>query len=1184
MALSLAFATAVYHPANAFAQAISVNGGSIQGTITDQSGAIIPGAQITVANPEIGFNRALQSDSSGLYTIGPLNPGTYVVSIQAAGFQQLKVTTVVRTGTVTTGNFKLTVGAATQTIQVNAGAVQLNTDQAGVSDVITSQQIKDLPVNGRNFLDLAQIEPGVLLQQGQDFDPTKAGYSAISVSGVGGRTTRILLDGQDITDETVGTTIFNVSQGAIDEFQLNRSTQDVSGEVTSTGQVLVSTTSGTNHYHGQLFYNFQDYRAGFANTTYGYQAPFQRNQFGGAVGGPILKDKLFFFADVERIKQDAQGAASASANFSSILAQYPTIPSPFRDTYSTGRLDYNGPFGGHYFARVNYEANATAANFGFLYSVYANRDNTPGYAFGADFQAGHFTHSFRGSYEKFHNLLVDSTVSLGTSIYNPLPGVTLFDPGDGFFAGQNYLAPQATYQSDKQFRYDGTWTKGAHNIKYGYSLNRILGGGGAEFFGVGLFTQFGQGSLLANCNGDGVSAPCPGNPTEGYSTNGIILGNGNSIFTEKPAFGLPGGGTEDWREAAYVADQWKTTPNLTITAGIRWSVDTDRANQDLPTPPCSSVNPAFNPCPNGGDLFNQYQAGLGGKVNQPWHNFGPQLGFAYAPPGARNTVLNGAIGVFYESDIFNNTSNARSAVIDSSGPFFNDTGVCGGTNSVPLPGGGNITNVNGVPLSTICNEPIAQSYTALETVKSEYQAATAANNAASNPAYIGDGGGLNSAGIYGHPYKTPYSIQYNFGIQQQLGKGTVLSADYVHNSTLRVPLVIDVNHIGAARYLNTAAAQNAIAATEAQYGCANIDCVILAGGSILDFAGNGLDSGNAYLGGFPAAVFGLTPDTASAFPGRNPAVGAGKFILPYGASGYDALQIVFKQVKAHPVRGVESVNFQGAYSLSRIVSDIAATTSGEGDQFFNNPPYDYDNPEAFMGRNLLDHKNQLSFGGSANFKYGPQLGVIGHFFSAAPQNLTLDDTAGATAQIFQTDVTGDGTIGDLVPNTAAGSYMHAVTPKNLSKVISAYNSTYAGTPTPAGQALINAGLFTATQLAALGGVQQPIAQIPGAHAPSNAAFEALDANLSYSIHIHESMSLQPGVAFYNLFNFSNFGLLSSTLLSQNSVGGPTGAGVSGFLNGDDNEGTANGIRTQRGSGTFDQGAPRSTEFSLKFNF
>ncbi len=246
--------------------------------------------------------------------------------VTAPGFQKTAVKTVIHTGTATSGNFKLTVGSSAQTVEVNAGAVQLNTDQAGVSDVITAQQIKNLPVNGRNFLDLAQIEPGVILQSGESFDPTKAGYSAISVGGVSGRTTRILLDGQDITDETVGTTIFNVSQGAINEFQLNRSTQDVSGEVTSTGQVLVSTNSGTNAFHGQAFYYFQDARAGFAALTGGIQAPFQRNQYGGSIGGPIIKDKLFFFANSERIQQVNISAATTSPTFSAITSQYPSIP------------------------------------------------------------------------------------------------------------------------------------------------------------------------------------------------------------------------------------------------------------------------------------------------------------------------------------------------------------------------------------------------------------------------------------------------------------------------------------------------------------------------------------------------------------------------------------------------------------------------------------------------------------------------------------------------------------------------------------------------------------------------------------------------------------------------------------------------------------------------------------------
>ncbi|HTF66590.1 MAG TPA: carboxypeptidase regulatory-like domain-containing protein, partial [Edaphobacter sp.] len=213
-------------------QVTTVNGGSIQGTITDPSGAIISGAKITVSANDTGTVRNITTDSSGVYVLGPLVPGNYTVKVEKEGFTSLSVKTVVRTGTVTNGNYKLPVGESTTTVEVNAGALQVNTEQMSVSDVISQEQIKNLPVNGRNFLDLAQVEPGVQLQSGESFDPTKAGYSAISVGGVSGRSTRILLDGQDITDETVGTTIFNVSQGAISEFQLNRSNQDVSGDVT----------------------------------------------------------------------------------------------------------------------------------------------------------------------------------------------------------------------------------------------------------------------------------------------------------------------------------------------------------------------------------------------------------------------------------------------------------------------------------------------------------------------------------------------------------------------------------------------------------------------------------------------------------------------------------------------------------------------------------------------------------------------------------------------------------------------------------------------------------------------------------------------------------------------------------------------------------------------------------------
>ncbi len=1173
-----------------YGQAISVNGGSIQGTITDPSGAVVPGANVTITGTDTGSVKVLTTDASGFYSVGPLNPGKYTVDVSAPGFAKLDVKTVVRTGTVTSGNFKIPLGSSSETVEVNAGALQVNTEQAGVSDVITKEQIDSLPVNGRNFLDLAQIEPGVILQSGESFDPTKAGYSAISTSGVSGRTTRILLDGQDITDETVGTTIFNVSQGAIGDFQLNRSTQDVSGDVTSTGQVLVSTNSGTNRFHGQAFYNFQDHRALFARTATGLDTPFQRNQFGGSIGGPIIKDKLFFFGNAERIKQESPLALTLSPTFAAIQTQFSSVPAPYRETYSTARLDYNGPLGGHYFVRANYDVNSASSNFNFGYMLYHNRDNTPGLAGGADFSSGHFTHSFRGSYEKFHNLLVDGATG-NSSVYNPIPSLSIRLISAGLWTGPNYEGPQNTYQSDKQIRYDGTWTKGKHLFRYGYSLNRIQGGGFAKFFGAAPRISLTTGTLIAGC---APTDPCAGDLVDSYSPSAVVLGNGEGFSTENPGFKLPGGGTADWRQGAYVADNWKVTPTFTMTAGLRWSVDTGRANQDLATPLCSDVDPSLPiNCSGNSPLFDQFQAGLGKKVHQPYANFAPQIGFTYSPGGDQKTVIRGGFGIYYESDVFNNTTNARGELIKK-GLFFAEKALCGGTNTLTLPDGTVVDNDGGVPIATLCSEPLSQSGSHFASLQKQYQDATKAAGAAVNAGYVGNTLTIDD-GAYAAPYRTPYSEQWNAGVQREIYKGAILEVDYVHNSTLKIAQQIDVNREGAARTLNSAAATNAIATTTSAFHCAGgassaaITCAIAAGARIPDFAGNGLDSGTNFLGNNPASYNGKTIATGAAFPGINPQLGQGLFLLPVGRSGYDALQAVFKQQKAHPAPGIMNSNLQLAYSFSHSSSTANPATnngnSGVGDQFFSSPSYDYDNPTQYMGPSGLDHTQEVSFGGSMTLKYGPQIGIIGHFFTSAATNLYLDNggTSGSgIGGIFQTDVTGDGTTGDIVPGTNPGAYMRQYKGTSLHKLIDQYNATQAGRLTPAGQALIAAGLFTQQQLVLLQATQQPIAQVPEAHAPENPLYRNLDISIAYPIHLsrlREGMTLVPGISFYNVGNFSNFKDYTDGTLSNTTTGNSEG-----FLNGPNTFAGHDQNRVQRGSGTSDIGGPRTAEFQLKLDF
>ncbi len=1175
---------------------MSTNGGSIQGTITDPTGASIPGATVVIAEPATGYTHTLKTDSAGYFALGPITPGTYTETVSAPSFKGLQDTKVVHTGTVTSGDEKLTVGSAGDTVTVTAGSLQVNTDQIGVAGIVTQEQIDTLPVNGRNILDVAQIQPGVILQSGITFDPTKAGYSALSVSGVGGRTTRILLDGQDITDETVGTTIFNVPSGAIGEVQLNRSTQDISGSVTSTGQLLMSTRSGTNAFHGNTFYNFQDYRAGFAPVQ-GLDAPFQRNQFGGYVGGYIIKDKLFFFGGGERIKQTEDDVASgANPIFVAIEKAFPYVPAPFHDTFSMARLDYAAPHNIHMFVRGAYSVNSDDATFGYgPYQIYQNRDNVPAIVGGVDLINGKFTNSFRFGYEKFHNLLVDGTAALGNSIYNPSTGPTnqITLAGD-LNAGPNFLAPQGTFQSDKQFRYDGTWTKSSHNVKFGFEMNRILNGGFAAFYGPSLYTSLSAaGNLDPHCGDVAGAAPCPNDPVKGYLASLYVIGNGNGYFSERPGFNLPGGGDYSWRFAAYVGDTWKAANYLTITAGLRWSVDTDRANQDLPTPLCSTVDPSlqFAGCTGDTPLFDQYQQGLGKRTHQPYGDFGPQLGFVFSP-GSHRTSIRGGMGIYYESDVFNNTGNARTEVIQANGPYFAYGLAFQGGSSIALPGGGVVTQApDGTPVSTILSESIYNAAPELNAIKAAYQAKVK-NALTPNSSYIGTGGGLFANNIYGAPYLAPYSIQINGGVQHELKPGLLLSADYVHNATLKIPISVDVNHDGAARTLNTAAAQNAIASAVSAYPtcpqgytAAAINCAISNGATIQKFASAGLDSGAVVFGGNSASAYGATPATGAAFPGTNPNVGEGLFILPEGRSGYDALQVVLQQQKAHPFPGIEDSNLQVSYTLSRIVT---ATSGGNNaDQFFSGArPYDNDNPNLYMGRSNIDHTNELSFGGSVGIKYGVTIGLIGHFFSAPPSTLTLDNLAGNTGQIFTTDVNGDGLGGDLIPGTNPGAYMHSVKGRGLNALINHYNATQAGTPTPAGQALIAAGLMTQSQLTALGGVQQPIALQPENNPINNPAFRSFDFNASYPFHLKflgDGVSIIPGAAMYNVFNMSNYGNQSGTLLNVADAA-PSPTPPVGYANTTNVESEENNLRVTRNSGTFDQGGPRTTEFQLMFKF
>jgi carboxypeptidase family protein len=1158
----------------AFAQ-VTVGTGSITGVVTDPQGAAVAGAKVTITNKDNGQSFDLSSNTSGVYNAGTLLPGPYVVKVQSANFKTTQVTAIVQVGQVTSTNVKLELGASTTVVEVTADATHVNVEQSTLQDVLTAQDIDQLPVNGRNFLDLATLEPGVQIQDGATFDPTKNGYSSISFGGRYGRTARIEVDGVDISDETVGTVTQNIPQSAIQEFQVASSTLDLSTELTSSGTVNVVTKSGTNSFHGGGYYygRSDQISARIAPVV----LPFGRKQDGADFGGPIIKDKVFFFGDFERTDQSLANPVEPVAPFNALAGSY---GAPFTEREYLGRADWNIRSGWTLFYRFSYHQNLESRGFNSgVYQPFDNIDHTPTHVVGTDFTTGKFTHSIRFEYLKFRNEIQPDANAL-----NPVPGIALnitpngsdltcLAGGEEFCSGANILAPQATFQEDRQVKYDGSYTIGTHVLRYGVAYNGILGGGFAKFFAVqpavtSVFNTTDEAFANTSPFGPGGAS----NPAN-WPVTTILDGNGQGFSTERPGFNLPAGAQYDHRFEAYFGDQWKVRHNLTVTAGLHYGRDTGRTDSDLAPIPALAL------------FDNQFFGNLQDRVRQPNKNFGPQIGLAWDPRGTGKTVIRAGAGIYYENAIFNNVLFDRPGRIQT-GLFLAEAAPC--FNGAPTgPFLGNTT-------ATYCGEAVGTAAAAIDAGQVAYQAATAAVGAGPNPNFIGttlQANNLNGITLFGPNYRSPISIQMNGGVQHQFGHGTVLSVDYARNVGTHTLLALDTNKVGDARFLNIANAQNAISTTNASFGCgtgfsaAAINCSIGKGAQITNFAGNGLDSGFDFSGGAPCPT--------CAFGGVNPNVGQNEMLFPIGRSTYNALLVELKSNVNHPMPGVKRMNLIASYALSRYRAQAL-------DSDFINNATDFNDPLKFTGPNGIDRTHQVSVGAIMDFPWTTRIAMTGHWDTATPLTLALPQS-GTPGEVFRTDVTGDGTNGDPVPGSNIGSFGRSIKKGDLNNFITNYSGADGNQLTPAGSALVSAGLFTSTQLQQLCAITPSLSPI-GNCAVTNPSLQlalAPPGNVgvapvfTFDIHavwelkmnklIHalpENVVLEPSAALFNVFNYQNHdsGLDTLTGVLNGGVGSVNGTTAHGPL------GRTTLVTPGTTSGVNWYGVPRQAEFGAKLTF
>jgi hypothetical protein len=1139
--------------------------GGLNIQISDPQGAAVSDVKASVLGKERGHKLEVTSNSEGQVIVSDLPPGDYKVTLQHDGFSTINADFTIRVGLTTSLDFKMELGSVSTSVIVEVGGITVDTDKSTVQGTIQGDQIDSLPLNGRNFLDLAQLAPGVQVVDGGTFDPTKNQFAGVSVGGRSGRSTRIQVDGVDITDETVGTTVMNISNESIQEFGIAQSSLDVSTDLTSTGAVNIISRTGTNAIHGSGFgfWRRSEFAAnnGPLDVVDPPKPPFFRDNYGGRLGGPLLKDKLFWFMSYERQKQAGAITTSVPAPFTGFTGAFGV---PEDEHLANGRLDYNFTNNHHFFYKYTHDDNFGVTGFGGEnLAAFANKNSANGHVIGWDYTKGAWTNAIRGSFLKFVNGIVDANAAAGTP-QPPEPVGINIRQFNGFVYGPSVNAPQATYQENRQVKYDASFTHGKHTIQFGVAYNRIDEAGFASFFGLGprLRANFLSGVAAIPFSADGAADPL------NYKFNSVFFGNGLGFGSETPVFNFPHGGFINNRLGVYIHDTWRATRTLTLNGGLRYDLDTGLTNHDLARVPEIG---AFDP-------------ELGGKPRNDNFRLGPQVGFAWNVRGDGKTIIRGGGGIYYETNIFNNILFDRTVNLPPGlGNATPLVGVGGSTFLISPVDGSSLfnpsTDCTGLQPGTLTPNSclgaalgnVIPFVVAAQSAFIAQSAALAANwPVPGTPPQFNIDKGVVSGSILDPHYKSPYGAQINIGVQRQIKPGLVLSLDYILNRGVHFNQTVDRNRIGAANTLNVGLANAAISSTLAQFGCGTIDCVIAQGGTIDDFANNGV-SGSCT--GFDGCAFG----------GKNINFRQMSVIEPIGVSRYQALQaqLTGKLGSFGPFRNVTT---NVSYALSRFVSS-------SGDQDFLSTIVNNDFPTQYYGPTGEDHRHQLGVGLIMDLPFHFQVATTSYFRSNGPSSPILAAN-GTLADVFTSDLNGDGTVGDPLPGTNRGSFDRDFGVTGLNKLIDKFNANFTGNLTPAGQALVDAGLFTSDQLKALGAVvtgyqTDPITNvilrdpITGFAIPNglsnvptnekdNPLFYTTDIRISWNWKIRERLSISPTVDCFNVFNKTNtLGPLDGTL----SGGAGTISGTPAYFN-----------RVSPGSGSFSSGQPRAFQFGIRVSF
>jgi hypothetical protein len=655
--------------------------GSVSGRVTDASSAAVPGATVSIKNTATSATQTVNTDDQGRYAVPDLPIGPYDITVSKTGFQNSARNGFAMTvGASPVLDFQLTVGQSSETVSVSAEVSQVETTTAAVSSLVNQTQMRELPLNGRDWEQLILLAPGVLSYPQGGSSALTSVANAYSIGGTRPEGYANLLDGEDMVNwwqrnaggDVTGTTL---GIDSIAEFQTLTGTYGAQ-YAGNGGAIIGVTKSGTNEFHGSAYEFFRNSALDTRGFFDGASVPeFRRNQYGATIGGPIKKNKVFFFANYEGIRQFLDttyvnyvpGPTFVSANCppktctvnpasAAMLALYPAPNAGFQNGNSNiGVYDFVGgqitpeDFG---VARVDWNISDKDSMFGRYEADFGNRTTNAGLGLWPLYDTTHNQFLTLGERHIFSpNLINQFTASYSRPWTSETqggdhPALQLFTPGreDADVAvpnltalGDNFVNPFRYLQNKFTEKDDLTWIKGSHTLRIGGMFQRQQLNPYVLVFWNGFYV-FSSG--IAGC-----------------ATSDQCFLTGNPLLFE----GAPNGGTNSYRAERYdavqpyVQDDWKVSNRLTVNFGLRYDWETNPI--EIHNQFYNVVGPPFQP--NFVNVPHAYQNNPANK------NFDPRVGFAWDVFGDHKTAVRGGFGIFHDPY----TTYAFSSAYVSSPPY-----------------------------------------------------------------------------------------------------------------------------------------------------------------------------------------------------------------------------------------------------------------------------------------------------------------------------------------------------------------------------------------------------------------------------------------------------------------------------------------------------------------------------------